>query len=216
MDIKDKLIIGYSGFLDFYSPEIKSNPDSFIGTYRVDNVDSSTRSAYYLFKGLNVLKQKFPEVAEKILINLWGTIDRRTQHQANALGVDDMVLIEGYFSKAESLEKLTNCDVLFLPHEIGKNNTKPLFIPAKLYEYLSLRKPVLALVPDCDSADILNKSGLAKLVDPQDPDAISEALQFFLNQKNRLKDIFVPNEPYIMQFEFQLLTGRLANIFDNL
>ena len=91
-------------------------------------------------------------------LRLWGNVDSRNGLQAKKLGISDMVKIEGYKQKEESLALLRSCDLLFLPLESETKAGKPLFIPGKLFEYLKIGKPVLALGGQSDCIDILKKS----------------------------------------------------------
>ncbi|HEY7870585.1 MAG TPA: glycosyltransferase [Methylomirabilota bacterium] len=59
-------------------------------------------------------------------------------------------------------------------------------IPAKTYEYLRLRKPILALTPEgSDTAAVLAECGGATRVDPGDEDAIHAALPAFVGAVRR-------------------------------
>lgn len=214
-----RLRIGYAGFLRSHTPgeeadTLLSRIKSWFWDYRVRNIQEFTRSGYFILKGFQRLKEKYPEVAEQVELNWWGMIQPKNVEQAKAFGVEDMVVTEAYFSKDESHRKLQACDLLFLPMETPKDGQDPLFIPGKLYEYLKFQKPILGLGTQSDCANILKRSGMGVIVDPFDPDAIAEQLKFLVENKHRLEELFRPDLDYIQtNFSFENLTKRLSNIF---
>jgi glycosyltransferase involved in cell wall biosynthesis len=219
MDTKP-LRIGYAGSLAGFDPEKGQKTSvpflNWFWTYSAENVDQSTRSAYYLFKAieLGVKKNKFS--TSDIVIDFWGLIDPLNQRQAEEMGLKEIVNISGYTSKAESKQRLAQCDVLFLPMESGKDGNPTLFIPGKVFEYMNAGKPVLCLTNGGDCADILKSSGLGVLADPFNAEEISDRIAELINDHRNHKNTKTPNKEYIEQFEFSRLTKRLAHEFDNL
>lgn len=215
----EPLVIAYAGSLAFYEPAKQQNKSllrRFFGTYQVNNLDISTRSAYYLFTGLQLLLKQYPEYTNRISIQFWGAIDKRTAIQAERMGLGNCVHIEGYKSKLDTVTALTRASVLFLPLESEKGGQRPLFIPGKLYEYLSLRKPVLALAGSSDCTDILTKSGLGCIINPFDTKAIAESIKELADSSpDQLLARFSPKEDYIQQYSFDMITRRLVAIFDD-
>ena len=74
MDIKVK--IGYGGVLGAYKPKSGRNKIfDYLWTYQVDNIDASTRSAYFLFQAISNLSKRGELTSGDLMINLWGKID---------------------------------------------------------------------------------------------------------------------------------------------
>ncbi|MCB9233627.1 MAG: glycosyltransferase [Bacteroidia bacterium] len=183
--------------------------------YRVKTVDPSTRSGYFLLKGIQKLKETRPEVVAALRLNFWGSIDPVLKVQAKEMGVEEVLEIEGYKSRDETMQQLATCQVMFLPLESGLGGQRPLFIPGKLYEYLQLGKPVLALAPESDCREILLKSGLAKVCDPRNEIEIADGLLELYEKKDQKEEEFRPDFEYIRSnFSFEALTGKLAAVFD--
>ena len=220
MDTKtDKLTIGYAGTLNAFqarpgAPKWRNVLRNWFWLYRAENINFHTRSGYYLFRGIAALAREYPEAARQLEVQLWGRIDPVNQIQVQEMGIQEIVRIEGYMTKAETVARLNRCDALFLPLESEKEGQKPLFIPGKLYEYLNLRKPVLALAGPSDCRDILMESGLGIVCDPFDETEIAAALRQLILDRDQLAQRFQPNEPYIEGFRFEKITRRLAGIFD--
>lgn len=215
------LRIGYAGTLMSYDPNQgggggMSALKQWFWTYKPDNLNFSTRSGYFLFKGLEALKKRRELTGDDIQIEFWGDIYPDNAKQAKAMGLDDIVKISGFCSKAETQAKLAACDVLFLPLESEKDGQRPLFIPGKLYDYLKLRKPILALAGPSDCLTIIENSGLGATAPAHDAEKIADVLQKMIEQKDEIAEHFKPNDEYIEGFNMERLTKKLSSIFDEL
>lgn len=214
----EKLVIAYAGSLAFFDPA-QSGSKGFLsrifGTYQVDNLDISTRSAYYLFAGLQQLIKQAPEYAQKIQLHFWGAIHKNTLAQAKQMGLEQCVHIEGYKAKADSLRTLQQADVLFLPLETEKNGQRPLFIPGKLYEYLSTGKPVLAVAGASDCTEILRNAGTGIIVNPFATNEIADALKKLCDDKERLAALYSANEQVVKEYSFDVIAGKMAQVFEH-
>lgn len=210
------LTIGYSGSLAFYEGEKKPHPAGglrdWLWTYNHNVTDPSTRSASFLFRAVSLLRKKYGAGPEDIRILLWGKIDPLYKQQAAELGIADLVQIDGYLPKQQSLDRNAQCDLLFLPMESPTPAGKPLFIPGKAFEYMSARKPVLALSSPCDCMDVLEPSGLLKRFEPQDAEGISQWLHEVTGNRAILEQ-FRPDDAYIEQFSFRNITRKVAGVF---
>lgn len=217
MDSERPLTIGYSGTLAFYEGQefSRGSLKDWFWTYNHTVTDPSTRSASFLFRALAKLRKEHHITAAQIRVLLWGKIDPRYQKLAEELGISDLVQIDGYLPKQQSLERNAQCDLLFLPMESGTEAGKPLFIPGKVFEYMNARKPVLALAGPCDCLDILRPSGLLLAFDPKDEKGVSECLYQLIKDRSGLAR-FAPDENYINRYSFRNITGKLAGIFDEL
>jgi glycosyltransferase involved in cell wall biosynthesis len=217
MDIKRPLVIGYSGSLAFYDPSDplfrNSGWKDWFWTYHHLSTDPSTRSAYFLFKALKYIREESKWGGEAIQVHMWGVIDPRNIAQAKEMGIFDMIRFEGYLPKERSIQKLASCDLLFLPFESASEKGKPLFIPGKLFEYLKVGKPVLALGGSCDGLDILQRSGLGLIFEPEETKAIASRLTELCNDQTLLKS-YVPDNEYISNYSSSRITGQVSKVFD--
>ena len=216
----EPLRIGYAGSLAAFVPgqgQKSSVPVlNWFWTYSAMNVDQSTRSGYYLFRALRYGIDHKLFAAEDIVVDLWGIIAPGNRMQADAMGLKEVVQISGYAGKAESKERLSRCDALFLPMECGKDGNPTLFIPGKVFEYMQAGKPVLCLTRGGDCADILSRSGLGVLADPYNEKEVAEQLARLVQMKRSGTQFVTPDQEYITQYDFSRLTSRLAHEFDNL
>lgn len=219
MASESPLRIGYAGSLIYHDPKhpVFRNRGvlDWVWTYHHLYNDPSTRSGYFMFKAIQKLKNKYGITASQFQLELWGNIHPRNMKQVVEMGIDDLVNISGYLPKERSLERSSAADILFLPLESGTNERKPLFIPGKLFEYLHQGKPILAIGTPSDSIDILKRSGLGLIFDPNDVEKIAEALHEIIKDRKIISGL-VPDREFIREFSFQKLTGKLAGVFDEL
>lgn len=115
-----------------------------------------------------------------------------------------------HLAKEKALAFASGSDFLFL---VMPPYAK--WIPGKVFEYLRLGKPILALVPeDGDAAKIVGEAK-AGFVLSHDPEEMKEQLKVIFDQwrQGKFKN-FEPDWKYIARFERRNLTRRLADVFD--
>jgi glycosyltransferase involved in cell wall biosynthesis len=219
---KEQLVIGYAGTLGAFDPDqqqskgLLSGLKKWIWTYNAESVDFTTRTGYFLLKGIVAFKENYPELYPSLKVYLWGKIAALNVQQVKKMGLEDCVLIEGYISKEKSIERMNECDVMYMPLESELNGQQPLFIPGKVYEYIQHHKPVLALTGPSDCREILERSGLACIAAPREANAIADQLAFLVSNKRVLKDIFKPDTAYIESHKAKYSAQKVAAIFDAL
>lgn len=215
-----RLNIAYGGVLAGIEEAHLSNLDKksnwwkkYFWTYQNHSVDFSTRTAYYLIKAIEILKEKGIG-PEDLHFTFWGSISPINQSQINKAGIVDYFTIDGYISKDESFKRLNQADILFLPQEMSASHEhRSLFIPGKLYEYLKAGKPILALSEPSDCQEIIKASGLGIICSPNDPEDIAEKILILLSKTDVMEDIHV-NHELIDAYAFQNKARRIAQIFN--
>lgn len=105
-----------------------------------------------------------PETIPKTRINLIGNTEQEFVDFVRQEGLSTCVRFPGYLPYEENIKYLAGSDLLFLI----ANDLRPDSIPGKLYEYLLLNKPILALVGNNVSGDFLANFPRARIIKPQD------------------------------------------------
>lgn len=101
------------------------------------------------------------------------------QPRIDDLGLAGIVELAPPISYGEALQEMLDADGLLLFQ--GRNSNPA--IPAKLYEYLRARRPILALADDAgETAALLRKSNVGTLVPIDDPSGIAQGLTAFLRR----------------------------------
>jgi glycosyltransferase involved in cell wall biosynthesis len=91
---------------------------------------------------------------------------------ATDLGLDDVVEFRPRVPRREIIQEMTSAACLLV---LQPGTT--VSIPGKLYEYLAVGRPILALADAGETVDLVRESGVGVAVDPHDVDAIAAALR---------------------------------------
>jgi glycosyltransferase involved in cell wall biosynthesis len=131
-----------------------------------------------LFRALGRLKSKGIIDIQKLRIDLRASgIEAYLQSLLDQEGIADIVNLLPPLPYREALQDAANSDALLLLQGASCNHQ----IPAKAYEYMRLRRPILALTPlESDTASVLREAGGATIINLADEATIYETLPKFL------------------------------------
>ena len=152
----DKLVLLHAGH--FYGPR---SPEPLLRTRRASRAD--------------------PQFANRLELRLLGRPNETIARLAAELGITDIVNQVGLISYKDTLRHLLASD-LALVVQPGTD----LQIPAKLYDYLGCRVPVIALTIEGATARLMRETNAGPLVAPNNVEAIATAL------RNALSDRRIP------------------------
>jgi len=129
-----------------------------------------------------------------------------------ALGIDDLVHLLPALPHRDALEDMRAADGLLLLQAASCNHQ----IPAKVYEYLRLGKPILALTPGkSDTAALLTEVGGATIAELSDEDSILEAMPAFIESVRRGAHP-LPNLQEVQRYSRRRQAADLAHCLDQL
>jgi glycosyltransferase involved in cell wall biosynthesis len=127
-------------------------------------------------------------------------------------GIADIVQLLPALPHREALEDTATADALLLFQAASCNHQ----IPAKVYEYLRLEKPILALIsPAGDTAKLLQAAGGATIVDLADENSIAETLPRFITSV-RCGTHSLPDPQKVQKYTRRRETAELARYLDEL
>lgn len=168
-----------------------------------------------LFRSLARLTQRRPEIKERILCTFTG-LPEEFVRLSHTLGIEGLIHDTGPMLHSESIKYCMTADVLLLMlNHVGKISYG--WIPAKIYEYVALGKPLLALIPKVgDVCEMLKNYSAAYIAQWNDEDEIEHCLLRLLEAKEsgRLNRVAPPE--WISQYSRQAETKQLAAILDSL
>lgn len=143
------------------------------------------------------------------LIFIGTTAEDRIRRQAEEAGIAEKVEFVPPVSREECLHRLANADVLLLMQPGAE-----LQIPAKLFEYLQLRKPILTLAGEGATRRMIQSTGAGIAITPGDAEAICNALKLWAgwHKTGTLTGRFTAQN--IEALNFSSLTGRLADLLN--
>lgn len=162
---------------------------------------------------LNALKMLLDEQAisaDKCRVVLAGNLHRETLTRISELGLDDLVETPGVISHFDATRLTVSSDLLLLFDSEKDGQT---YVRGKLYEYLGSKEPVLGMVPDGASRELLERSGRGTLVYPGDVGGIRRAIVTSFERRNVIEEAtdFDAN-----LYERKWLTSELAALLDDL
>ncbi len=164
------------------------------------------------FRAVHSLLATEEDARTHFRVNLVGTKRGKYDTLLHDLQLNDVVKYVAYVPHADSVQYLADSDVLFLC-QIPEYESAVVKIPGKLFEYLYLRKPVLALTLPGVTTAILDRVGLGVVVHPNDTHGIESALRDLYGQWRQQQWRFTPDHAAIEAFSRERLTERLATIF---
>ena len=89
-------------------------------------------------------------------------------------------------------------------------------IPSKLFSYLGSGNPVLAMVPEGEVRDIIERAQAGIFADPDDVDGMVHAVETLYDEWFAAGKKFERKEDEISKFERRALTKRLAAALDRI
>lgn len=136
------------------------------------------RDPSVFFRALSTLKASGLLTASTLRVQLRDPgFESRYRSLLSELRLDDIVDLLPSLAYRDALRECAAADGLLLLQGPSCNHQ----IPAKTYEYLRLRRPILALTShEGDTATLLRDTGGATIVDLMDEEAVREAIPKFL------------------------------------
>jgi glycosyltransferase involved in cell wall biosynthesis len=168
------------------------------------------RNPINLFAAMEELLGKRPDVMKDILFRYIGPPTPFLQSDSWPERLKGSIQVEPYLPHRRSLEALSESDVLLLidAPEFNVN------IPGKVYEYLRIGRPILALIPTGATSDLLDRTGGARIVNPEDISAIADAILALYEFSKSPSPTREPDSGEVACFERRNLTSKLSRVFD--
>lgn len=156
------------------------------------------------------LQQLQPNIP--VEVHLVGKVDSEALEAYRAKGIP----VKGvpYLSHGKAIAYMQSVDILMLalPHVYGASAAG--IVSGKAFEYVSARRPILALGPtEGDLADLLNQTQSGNIFDHDDREGILGYLNDHLEFRGKPWKI---NDAALAEYERPRLASRLANLLDRL
>ncbi len=121
---------------------------------------------------------------DRLLLSLVGLSDKKKDEVNRIvlqLDLEQHVELLPRVSHREAIHIMAEADLLLL-----LQGGLSLCVPAKLFEYMALGRPILGLTPEGATADILQLYPLGRIVNPDDPDEILAGIRSFFDERNNV------------------------------
>jgi len=157
------------------------------------------------------LKSK-PEAASEIIIQFQGGIDEYVNEFAVTLGIDHIIKDFGYLPHKKAVQNLEKADVLWLI--VGHSKKANQVTVGKMFEYFGAQKPILGLVPDGSSKELLKEYGAGFVCNPNDIEQIKNQIVkiYSLWKQNELPEV---KNSFIKLYDRRFISFELAKILND-
>ncbi len=172
------------------------------------------RSAVPFLRALKVFVDRVPEARDVCRVEFFGPRESENDTAVAELGLDGIVEFKDTVSHDQALKiERTSHILLLIKH------TDPVYngiIPGKLYEYIGVQRPILALAPDGEAGDIVRRLRRGEVVSQNDTGAIASRLQL-LYERFREGTLDAHYDlSQVDEFRRDVLTEKLARTLDSL
>lgn len=186
------------------SPQIRSvKSEKWIG--RCLGSFYGPRRVAPLLKAIRSLLEIDPELASKIQIELVGANEEVT-HQIQLYDLGNYITVKPSVDWSQALSLMAQSDFLVLVE--APSETTSFYMPSKLVDYLSVKKPIFAISPNGHSSDIVKAAG-GIVVSPN---------QSSTNLGKGLKEVWsaLPNPDSINEFDSRFHGKKLQSLINSL
>ena len=195
--------------IDFKGLEEFSDNGAFTLTYAGSLL--GYREEQKLLEGLELLKKKGE--FKDIKLNLIGAISEKFLEKIENSTLNGVVNHMDFCSHKEALSNQNKSDVLLF---IQTNIKEDILIPTgKLFELIRIGKPVFALAPDGIAKEILCRSNLGIVVNPDNPEEISEGLKDIYFNYEKYSNSIRNDSEFLKRHERKELTRLLSELLNN-
>jgi glycosyltransferase involved in cell wall biosynthesis len=119
----------------------------------------------------------------------------------------------GHRPHAESVRYTLGADVLLLVVDDVAGSEG--IVPGKVFEYIGARRPILAVAPEGDVADLIRRTGAGVVVDRNDVNGMAEALARWIEERRATGGVAFPGrEDEVNRLSRRGRTEQLARVFD--
>jgi glycosyltransferase involved in cell wall biosynthesis len=172
----------------------------------------NSRSADYFLKALHQAFQSGKLPQGKVLVKFVGAVNKETLDLLRRYSLTEQVELLGYLPHRDALVHANTCDLLLLIPYYGRGSE--LFVPAKVYEYLASKIPILYLADTGECADLIRKARSGWLVPSSDINQIADVLVKLYGLWETGDLTIRPDMEIISSFERHKLTRQLAGLFN--
>lgn len=172
-----------------------------------------SRNPEVLWKVLGNLARNDSGFKEKLKIELIGNVDCTIIQSIDKNGLSKSLIRYNHMPHKEVLQRMTRASVLLLVINNTQNATG--ILTNKFFEYLSAKRPIIAIGPTSgDATEILKKTEAGQMFDYSDETGTEEFLRSLKNDFE--KGILSVKVKNIDNFSRRNLTASLVQILDSL
>jgi glycosyltransferase involved in cell wall biosynthesis len=173
---------------------------------------TQNRTSEPFLRGLRRFLINRPDARPDLEILFVGPREDKNEMAVKQLELTDVVKFRDSVPHDEALQLERASHILLLIKHINPDYKG--IVPGKLYEYIGVRRPILALVPDGEAAQLITDLRRGIVAPQSDEHTIAEILErlFTSFKEDNLDDPFDLSP--LLQFSRKSLAGELAGLLD--
>lgn len=178
---RGKVVISPYGHEGIHPKPVPNRKD---GKFRLTHVGQiyGDRTLTELIAGLEQLKRENPILLKRLEICMVGFVCEEEQTRIAQSSVREAFVSIGQVPYDESLQAMYESDCLLVIDPVFDTPTKNIYVPGKIYDYMSTGKPIMCICDrDSATADVANVAGC--IIVPPSGDQVYKALRSILLEK---------------------------------
>jgi len=214
----EEFVIGYVGSF-YYTPQARAGlmlpwwrrkPTRML-QYTPRLEDWLYRSPYFFFRAVAALLAQRPELRPRLKIRFAGSKPSWIDAQVQEFGLSENVEFVGRLNHKACLDFQSQCDALLLTSAKVLGG-RDYCISSKTFEYFMTHKPILGLVTQGTQKDILERSGMAVVCDPDATEQAALKIGELVDGQVH----YQPDSAFLNTFHRRERTRELAQVFRSL
>jgi glycosyltransferase involved in cell wall biosynthesis len=132
------------------------------------------RSSRPILEGLREVFRREPGARDSMRILFLGARESENEAWVHRLGLDDVAVFMDNVAHHECVKLERKSHVLLLVKHDDERYRG--LVPGKVYEYIGARRPILAVVPEGEAADIVRRNNRGEVARIDDPGGVADAI----------------------------------------
>jgi glycosyltransferase involved in cell wall biosynthesis len=164
------------------------------------------------FRAAETLLEQYPELKNKVRFHVIGYPDNVVEQMTRQEPLKSVVVLHKFVPHNKALRVMAAADGLLLFY--GQEYTSRASIPGKLYEYLRVGRPILAVAYPGGVQDLIENSKAGWVLRPDDVEGMTSALSRLIQSRCQGQDPVMPDSSVISGFRYDRLAGELSAVLN--
>jgi glycosyltransferase involved in cell wall biosynthesis len=173
------------------------------------------RSPYFFLRGLRLAVRRDPVLARRLRVDFAGPVPDWLPPMLRDTGTTDLVRLLGPVSYADGLRRQRCADALLLTSArrlgTGSRAARDYSVAGKLAEYFGLRRPILGVLTDGAMRDLVARSGLGLMADPDDVEGVAARISAIAGAGDPAT-LVTPDDAFLRSFDRRSTARQMAAI----
>ncbi len=212
----ERLVTIYNGYDpdDFVGIEVSENNSKKVVIAHSGSLYSNIYPKIFFLALARCLRDN-PSLRERLVVKFLGIMDSEIIAEIKD-SLEDNAVFLGYLNHQNATVEIvsSDCNLITIPF----NNKLSYNVPGKLFEYMATGRPILAVVPPGEVANLVKLTKTGIVICENDPEKLSDKIReaVFEIEKMKREGTFSPDVEVIKQFERRNETKKLCGLFDEL